>query len=66
MNSQAPRVIVSESDLYQARISLPVAWSAGPFLLMRMIPITQRATARGPTRAQRRFSEVVMRCSFRT
>ena len=24
MNSQAPSVIVSESDLYQARISLPV------------------------------------------
>ena len=66
MNSQPPSTIESESDLYQARIWLPVAWSAGPLLLIRMIPTTQRATESGPTRAQRRFSEAFTgRCSFR-
>jgi hypothetical protein len=66
MKSQAPIVTESECDLYQARIWAPVAWLAGPFLLIRMIPTTQRTTDSGPMRAQRRFSELfIARCSFR-
>ena len=66
MKSQPPRTIVSASDLYQARIWLPVACEAGPLLLRRMSPTTQRATVSGPTRAQRRFSEgFIVLCSFR-
>jgi hypothetical protein len=66
MNSQAPSETESECALYQARITPPVAWSGGPFLVMRKIPITQRATASGPKKAQRRLSAVVtVRCSFR-
>jgi len=48
MKSQPPKRIVLVSERYQARMSLPVAWSAGPLRVRRAMPTIQRATASRP------------------